>query len=88
MTKAKAKKLDPVRLKEVADQIAEFGENPTHPDLINRLTQEEGLKTTKPSKKQPQWTARMHGINAAGFSLGNALTNWANRARREALQAG
>lgn len=78
--KRKAKPKGPKRdmLAKMAGQIASLR---LDRDTIRHLTQSGGF-TVAPDKKNGGWKATAHGWSAAGQTAEQAVTNWANSARR------
>lgn len=89
MAKTKTKKLDTERLAAIAARIAAFPD-PTHPDLLHELEQEQGMKQPSPRGGRGMGVrVAMAGLTSKPApSLGAAITNWANAARRSVANAG
>ena len=74
------------KVRGLAEEISSFRPHQTG-DLIKRLKKDEGLKITKKPKKGGV-TVSMLGLKAkASTTEGQALVNWAKKARRALLQA-
>lgn len=76
------------KLKDLATQISDLGRGAPMGDLIARLKSDHGLKLDETEKDSGIFTASMKGVKTKPVRTERqAMTNWANKARREARAA-